>query len=56
MIQVAGADIDSLVIITGGGGTVRDQVASDDGTPVPGVDRFTVRARPLNRCGRRSVA
>jgi carboxypeptidase family protein len=48
MIQVAGADIDGLVIVIGGGGTVRGQVASDDGTPVPGVDRFTVRARPLN--------
>jgi Carboxypeptidase regulatory-like domain len=48
MLQVAGGDIDGLVIVTGGGGTVRGQVASDDGTPVPGVDRFTVRARPLN--------
>ena len=48
MLQVAGGDIDGLVIVAGGGGTVRGQVASDDGTPVPGVDRFTVRARPLN--------
>jgi hypothetical protein len=46
-IEVAGADIDGLVLVTGGGGIVRGQVASDDGTPVPGVDRFTVRARPL---------
>jgi Carboxypeptidase regulatory-like domain len=49
MLQVAGGDIDGLVIVTGGGGTVRGQVASDDGTPVPGVDRLTVSARPLNR-------
>jgi hypothetical protein len=47
MIQVAGVDIDGLVIVTGSGGTVRGQVASDDGTPVPGADRLIVRARPL---------
>ena len=43
MIQVAGVDIDGLVIVTGSGGTVRGQVASDDGTPVPGLDRLVVR-------------
>ena len=47
MIQVTGLDIDGLVIVTGSGGTVRGQVASDDGTPVPGLDRLSVRARPL---------
>ncbi len=47
MIQVAGADIDGLVIVTGSGGIVQGQVASDDGTPVPGIDRLSVRARPL---------
>jgi hypothetical protein len=47
MIQVTGVDIDGLVIVTGSGGTVRGHVASDDGTPVPGVDRLVVRARPL---------
>ena len=40
MLHVAGGDIDGLVIVAGGGGTIRGQVASDDGTPVPGVDRF----------------
>jgi hypothetical protein len=47
MIQVAGLDIDGLVIVTGSGGTVRGQVTSDDGTPVPGVDRLSVQARSL---------
>jgi hypothetical protein len=47
MIQVAGIDIDGLVIVTSSGGTVRGQVASDDGTTVPGVDRLSVRARSL---------
>ena len=35
MIQVAGIDIDGLVVVTGSGGTVRGQVVSDDGTAVP---------------------
>ena len=55
MIQVAGSDIDGLVIVTGSGGTVRGQVASDDGTPVPGVDRLVVRARPLTWAARMST-
>jgi hypothetical protein len=55
MIQVAGIDIDGLVIVTGSGGTVRGQVASDDGTPVPGVDRLVVRARPLTWAARMST-
>ena len=55
MIQVAGADIDGLVIVTGSGGTVRGQVASDDGTPVTGLDRLSVRARPLTWAARRST-
>ena len=46
-IQVAGIDIDGLVIVTGSGGSIRGQVASDDGTPVAGLDRLSVRARPL---------
>jgi hypothetical protein len=55
MIQVTGIDIDDLVIVTGSGGTVRGQVASDDGTPVPGVDRLVVRARPLTWAARTST-
>jgi hypothetical protein len=55
MIQVAGIDIDGLVIVTGSGGTVRGQVASDDGTPVPGLDRLVVRARPLTWAARGST-
>jgi hypothetical protein len=55
MIQVAGIDIDGLVIVTGSGGTVRGQVASDDGTRVPGVDRLVVRARPLTPAARMST-
>lgn len=54
-IQVAGIDIDDLVIVTGSGGTVRGQVASDDGTPVSGVDRLSVRARPLTWAARSST-
>ena len=55
MIQVAGSDIEGLVIVTGSGGAVRGQVASDDGTPVPGVDRLVVRARPLTWAARMST-
>ncbi len=54
-IQVAGIDIDGLVIVTGSGGTVRGQVVSDDGTPVSGVDRLSVRARPLTWAARSST-
>jgi Carboxypeptidase regulatory-like domain len=55
MIQVTGLDIEGLVIVTGSGGTVRGQVASDDGTPVVGLDRLSVRARPLTWAARRST-
>jgi len=54
-IQVAGIDIDGLVIVTGSGGTIRGQVASDDGTPVAGLDRLSVRARPLRWAARSST-
>lgn len=47
MIQLSGVDIDALVIVMGAGGTVRGHVESDDGTPISGVDRLSVRARPL---------
>ena len=54
-IQVAGTDIDGLVIVTGSGGAVRGQVVSDDGTPVAGLDRLSVRARPLAWAARSST-
>jgi hypothetical protein len=54
-IQVTGADIDGLVIVTGSGGVIRGQVSSDDGTPVPGVDRLSVRARPQTWAARMST-
>lgn len=47
MIEVAGADIQDLVVVTGSGGTLRGHIVSDDGTPVPGVERLAVRARSL---------
>jgi hypothetical protein len=56
MIQVAGVDLDGLVIVTGSGGTVRGLVASDDGTPLPGIDRLSVWARPLSWAVRQSSA
>jgi hypothetical protein len=56
MIQVAGVDLDGFVIVTGSGGTVRGQVASDDGTPLPGIDRLSVWARPLSWAVRQSSA
>ena len=56
MIQVAGVDIDGLVIVVGSGGTVRGQVASDDGTPLPGIERLLVWARPLSWAVRQSSA
>ncbi len=55
IIQVAGIDIDGLIVVTGSGGTVRGQVASDDGTPVSGLDRLSVGARPLTWAARSST-
>lgn len=55
MIQVAGIDIDGLVIVTGSGGFVRGQVATDDRTPVSGLDRLFVRGRPLTWAARSST-
>ena len=55
MIQVAGDDIDSLLIVIGSGGAVRGRVASDDGTPVPGLEELVVRAQPLTWAARMST-
>ena len=46
-LQVAGNDLDGLAIVIGGGGELRGRVLSDDGTPVPGLDRLLVRGQPL---------
>jgi hypothetical protein len=54
-LEVTGADIDGLVLATGSGGFVRGRVVSEDGTPVPGLDRLTVRARPLTPAARTST-
>lgn len=55
MIEVTGADIDGLVIVTGSGGMIRGQIVSDDGTAIAGLDRLSVRARPLSWAVRRST-
>ena len=54
MIQVAGGDIDGLVIVTGSGGTLRGQVrlTRDTGT---GSRSVVVRARPLTWAARNST-
>jgi hypothetical protein len=47
-LQVTGSDIDGLVIVTGAGGTLRGQVETDDGSPLPAnVDGLSVRPRLL---------
>ncbi len=48
ILQVTGTDIDGLVIVTGAGGTLRGQVVTDDGSPLPpNVDRLSVRPKLL---------
>ncbi|HEU4890430.1 MAG TPA: carboxypeptidase-like regulatory domain-containing protein, partial [Vicinamibacterales bacterium] len=54
-LQVMGSDIDGLVIVTGSGGQLRGRVISDDGGPVPGMDRLSVRARALTSAARTST-
>jgi hypothetical protein len=47
-INVAGADLEGLSLVAGSGGTVRGEVATDDGSPLPaGFDRMQVRP-PFN--------
>lgn len=55
MIEVAGADIDGLLVVTGSGGTIRGQVVTDSEAPVPAIDRLSVRARPLTWAARLST-
>jgi protocatechuate 3,4-dioxygenase beta subunit len=43
-INVAGADVEGLSLVAGAGGTVRGEVVTDDGSPLPaGFDRMQVR-------------
>jgi hypothetical protein len=47
-INVAGADLEGLSLVASSGGTVRGQVVTDDGSPLPvGFDRMQVRP-PFN--------
>jgi protocatechuate 3,4-dioxygenase beta subunit len=43
-ITVAGVDVEGLSLVVGAGGTVRGEVVTDDGSPLPaGFDRMQVR-------------
>jgi protocatechuate 3,4-dioxygenase beta subunit len=43
-LTVAGVDIEGLALVAGAGGTVRGEVVTDDGAPLPaGFDRMQVR-------------
>jgi hypothetical protein len=47
-INVAGVDVEGLSLVAGAGGTVRGDVVTDDGSPLPaGFDRMQVRP-PFN--------
>ena len=47
-INVAGVDVEGLSLVAGAGGTVRGEVVTDDGSPLPaGFDRMQVRP-PFN--------
>jgi protocatechuate 3,4-dioxygenase beta subunit len=44
IINVAGVDVEGLSLVAGAGGTVRGEVVTDDGSPLPsGFDRMQVR-------------
>jgi hypothetical protein len=45
-VHVSGADLEGLSLVAGAGGTVRGQVVTDDGSPLPpGYERMQVRPR-----------
>jgi hypothetical protein len=47
-VNVAGVDVEGLSLVAGAGGTVRGEVVTDDGSPLPaGFDRMQVRP-PFN--------
>jgi hypothetical protein len=55
-ISVAGADVDGVSLVAGAGGTVRGEVVTDDGSPLPaGFDRMQVRP-PFNPNARMMVS
>lgn len=54
--NVAGADVEGLSLVTGAGGTVRGEVVTDDGSPLPaGFDRMQVRP-PFNPNARMMIS
>jgi hypothetical protein len=47
-VNVAGADVERVSLVAGAGGTVRGEIVTDDGSPLPpGFDRMQVRP-PFN--------
>ena len=55
-INVAGVDLEGLSLVAGAGGTVRGEVVTDDGSPLPaGFDRMQVRP-PFNPNARMMIS
>jgi protocatechuate 3,4-dioxygenase beta subunit len=55
-VNVAGVDVEGLSLVAGAGGTVRGEVVTDDGSPLPaGFDRMQVRP-PFNPSARMMVS
>ena len=55
-ISVAGVDVEGLSLVAGAGGTVRGEVVTDDGSPLPaGFDRMQVRP-PFNPSARMMIS
>ena len=55
-ITVAGVDVEGLSLVAGAGGTVRGEVVTDDGSPLPaGFDRMQVRP-PFNPNARMMIS
>jgi protocatechuate 3,4-dioxygenase beta subunit len=55
-VHVAGADLEGVTVVAGAGGTLRGEVVTDDGSPLPaGFDRMQVRP-PFNPNGRMMIS